>query len=223
MSYYAVSKGIKTGIYSTWNQCQQQTKGFSGAKFKKFKSKIEAETWLTQNQVDLEEEKIDYLAKSALHVDGGSNAVTKANGNLEAWGSVVWPYYNRDVLLSADIAKLKEEGFELRHEILKDDIKRMVVIAVSNDVPEQNNNYAELLALELALKLADPSIDTIFCDSTTVLDYWSLGQINPVTKAKMDPVKLKHIESVVRLRKEFKGKIKKIPAASNLADLLWHK
>lgn len=46
MSYYAVQNGKVPGIYSTWNECQQQVKGFSQAKFKKFKTESEAKDFI---------------------------------------------------------------------------------------------------------------------------------------------------------------------------------
>ena len=47
-SYYAVAKGKTIGIFSTWNECQDQIKGFKGAIFKKFSSQIEAEQFITE-------------------------------------------------------------------------------------------------------------------------------------------------------------------------------
>ena len=37
--FYAVAKGKNPGIYKSWNECQNQVKGFKGAKFQKFKLK----------------------------------------------------------------------------------------------------------------------------------------------------------------------------------------
>ena len=42
MPYYAVAKGIKPGIYETWPECQENVKGFGGAKYKKFTAQKEA-------------------------------------------------------------------------------------------------------------------------------------------------------------------------------------
>lgn len=53
MKYYAVKKGRKPGIYATWAECQEQTKGFSGAVFKSFPTKEEAEAYCS---VELGEE-----------------------------------------------------------------------------------------------------------------------------------------------------------------------
>lgn len=59
LKWYAVRKGRKKGVYSTWNECREQTDKFPGAIFKSFKTKEEAEQFmnnateshqLTQNQ-----------------------------------------------------------------------------------------------------------------------------------------------------------------------------
>ncbi|MBD1913740.1 MULTISPECIES: viroplasmin family protein [unclassified Leptolyngbya] len=41
--YYAVMKGRKLGIFTTWAQCQAQVKGFRGAVFKSYPTRAEAE------------------------------------------------------------------------------------------------------------------------------------------------------------------------------------
>ena len=41
--WYVVWQGHEPGIYTTWAECQRQTKGVSGAKFKSFPTKPEAE------------------------------------------------------------------------------------------------------------------------------------------------------------------------------------
>ena len=37
--YYAVKKGHTTGIFDNWSEAQVSTSGFSGAEYKKFKTK----------------------------------------------------------------------------------------------------------------------------------------------------------------------------------------
>lgn len=44
--YYAVLKGRKTGVFTSWEECEEQVKGFSGALYKSFKTMREAETAL---------------------------------------------------------------------------------------------------------------------------------------------------------------------------------
>ena len=46
MFYYAVAIGRQTGIFNDWNDCEKQVKGFKNAKFKKFKTKSEAEEFI---------------------------------------------------------------------------------------------------------------------------------------------------------------------------------
>lgn len=61
--FYAVLAGHKPGIYLTWAECQAQTKGFSGAKFKSFGTKAEADLYM-QGEVVIttaDEKKEAYL------------------------------------------------------------------------------------------------------------------------------------------------------------------
>lgn len=44
--FYAVKKGRQTGIFNSWDACQEQIKGFSGAEFKSFSTEGEAQTYL---------------------------------------------------------------------------------------------------------------------------------------------------------------------------------
>lgn len=43
--FYAVRKGKKTGIFLTWDECKKQVDGYSGAEYKSFKMKQEAEEY----------------------------------------------------------------------------------------------------------------------------------------------------------------------------------
>lgn len=49
--YYSVHIGRKPGIYSSWSECQQQVSKFSGAIYKKFSSREEAEYFLQSGQI----------------------------------------------------------------------------------------------------------------------------------------------------------------------------
>ncbi|MDR3021375.1 MAG: RNase H1/viroplasmin domain-containing protein [Clostridiales bacterium] len=44
--FYAVKKGNNTGIFLTWEECQDATKGFSGPEFKSFESEQEAQAYI---------------------------------------------------------------------------------------------------------------------------------------------------------------------------------
>jgi ribonuclease HI len=50
--YYAVVKGRKTGVFTSWQQCEAQVKGFSGAIYKSFSTRQEAEAALDAGQAN---------------------------------------------------------------------------------------------------------------------------------------------------------------------------
>ena len=41
--FYVVWDGAEDGVYTSWDACQQAVKGYSGAKYKSFKTEVEAE------------------------------------------------------------------------------------------------------------------------------------------------------------------------------------
>ncbi len=43
---YAVRKGVRTGLFDTWEACEQAVKGYSGAEFKGFATEEEARAYL---------------------------------------------------------------------------------------------------------------------------------------------------------------------------------
>lgn len=44
--YYAVKEGRKTGIFHTWDACKAQVHGYTGATYKSFKNRQDAEAYL---------------------------------------------------------------------------------------------------------------------------------------------------------------------------------
>ena len=70
MKYYAVAKGRKTGIYTTWGDCESQVKGFSGAVYKSFPTEIEAKRFMYGNA---------FLSKSKLCVICSKPIATKGD------------------------------------------------------------------------------------------------------------------------------------------------
>lgn len=68
--FYVVRKGHKTGIFNTWKECQEMTKGFKGAEFKSFTNLEEAKNYLNKNNNTLEE---FIQNKLYVYVDGSYN------------------------------------------------------------------------------------------------------------------------------------------------------
>ncbi len=65
--YYAVRKGKETGLFETWDECRAQVDGFSGAEYKSFSSKEEADEYLGDacaKEADFEENCVK------IYVDG---------------------------------------------------------------------------------------------------------------------------------------------------------
>lgn len=50
--YYVVWAGVTPGIYKSWTDCQLQTKGYEGAKFKSFDTREEAEEAFASSPAD---------------------------------------------------------------------------------------------------------------------------------------------------------------------------
>lgn len=84
MKYYAVRKGFKTGIFTTWDECQSYVHGFSNAEFKSFSSESEAREYLNNNVASYHEEssKKDSAAalKNIAYVDGSFDGYSKTYG-----------------------------------------------------------------------------------------------------------------------------------------------
>lgn len=51
MKYYAVKAGNNPGLFDNWPECQESIKGFSGAVYKSFNSKEEAEAFLSDRDI----------------------------------------------------------------------------------------------------------------------------------------------------------------------------
>lgn len=48
MPFYAVARGHKIGVYDNWSECQRQTCKYTGAVFKKFETRSQAEEFVEQ-------------------------------------------------------------------------------------------------------------------------------------------------------------------------------
>ena len=57
---YVVKKGRTTGLFTSWEECQNSIHGYSGAVFKSFHSRREAEAYLQHAETPLEVEGVPY-------------------------------------------------------------------------------------------------------------------------------------------------------------------
>lgn len=72
--YYAVKKGLKTGIFRTWDECKASVSGYSGAVYKSFQSEEEARSFLGLN--GQKEEGVQNPCCVEIYVDGSYNSAT---------------------------------------------------------------------------------------------------------------------------------------------------
>lgn len=102
--YYAVRRGKKPGIYRTWPETQRQVNGFSGAQYKSFATKDEAEAFMTastttsqhKQRVTKTPTKTAPAAAQAtitVYTDGGSrNTGNVAGGHVRDADKAAWAY-----------------------------------------------------------------------------------------------------------------------------------
>lgn len=74
--FYAVKSGKKTGIYTTWDECEQNVKGIKGAVYKSFSTKKEAEEFLGIKSEDKKEKIVPPKNTAYAYVDGSFNINT---------------------------------------------------------------------------------------------------------------------------------------------------
>lgn len=72
--YYAVKKGRKTGVFSTWEECESMVKGFKGALYKSFSSLEDAQNYLNEQIPSFHEQGL------IAYVDGSFNQKTGEYG-----------------------------------------------------------------------------------------------------------------------------------------------
>lgn len=74
VKFYAVKKGLVTGIFRTWEECRESVSGYSGAEYKSFPTLEQAREYLGLTN----DEKVaidgDYVP---VYVDGSYNSVTE--------------------------------------------------------------------------------------------------------------------------------------------------
>ena len=79
VKFYAVKKGKKTGIFSTWDECKEQVTGFKGAVYKSFKTLSEAEAFLEKNEEKIE--NIEEVDGVYAYIDGSFDRVSGIYGS----------------------------------------------------------------------------------------------------------------------------------------------
>jgi len=93
--YYAVRKGLKVGVFETWDECKASVNGYSGAEYKSFSSLKEAQAFACVGVTD--------------------NSLSKGCENLkETECCVVQNKLNRENEFEEDIVEIYVDGSYLR-------------------------------------------------------------------------------------------------------------
>ena len=125
--FYAVKKGIKPGIYETWDECKSQINGFKGAEYKSFPSLTEARCYMGDETEQISEFP-DMMGYDAIaYTDGSYNLKTGISG----YGFVVFVNNGERIL------KVESSGIE-----------------ESPDANQMRNIAGEILAAKEVVKLA---------------------------------------------------------------------
>ena len=112
MKYYAVRKGHKIAIFESWAECQEATKGYSGAEFKSFSNLEQAESYLKEEKEEKEDEQTVNKGRTlTAYVDGSFSKKRNLYGsggvlleNNEIISQFCFPGYNSEYLPMNNVA-----------------------------------------------------------------------------------------------------------------------
>lgn len=167
--FYAVRKGLNTGIYTNWNEVEKNVKGFPGAEYKKFSTLKEACEFMESTA---SAEKIKESAKEKAKTETEEEIIAdlfkKYKTDLIAF--VDGSYNAEKNLAGSGVVILNQYGVLLKKSILHAD--------ASDDALAMRNVYGEIKAAEYAATYATTPMQsiTIFHDyegiAKWVTDEW---------------------------------------------------
>jgi len=153
--YYVVFAGRKPGVYDTWEECNKQVNGYSGAVFRSYRTKAEAEKALDT-----------YHSKK-----GAEKAPTSVN-NAEAA-----PTSRPTTGIFADGACSGNPG-PMAYRVIRISESTTPETIEEQSFNQGTNNIAEFLALVAALKNTQDSDELVYTDSTNAITWVTCGECN---------------------------------------------
>ena len=201
---YFIINTNENGILENWTDCQKKVSG-KKARYKSFKSLLEAQEWLNSGANYEKKEKKDLtklyseLERKAIYFDAGTG---RGNG--------------------VEVRLTDFDGNSLLYKIMNEkNINEFGNYYVANT---RTNNFGELVGIYTAFVYAKKYGAKIICgDSSLVIEYWTKGRYNS-SNLESDTVEL--IKKTALMRNEFEkrgGTVKKISGDVNPADLGFHK
>ncbi len=194
---YFIPQIGKSGIVDSWGKCEKIISGKTGARYRGFKTRVEAEKWLKLGANY--EIKILKKLTPGIYFDAGTG---RGHG--------------------VEISVTDESGKNLLHKSLpKELLNKFGKYLLDSSA---TNNYGELLAMKYALEIAKKKkVKKVFGDSRLVIDYWSKWAIK---RKELSEETVLLAEEVSRLRSDFEKKegiVRRIFGDDNPADLGFHK
>ena len=201
---YFIINTNENEILENWAECQKKVSG-KKARYKSFKSLLEAQEWLNSGANYEKKEKKDLtklyseLEREAIYFDAGTG---RGNG--------------------VEVRLTDFDSNSLLYKIMNEkNINEFGNYYVANT---RTNNFGELVGIYTAFVYAKKYGTKIICgDSSLVIEYWTKGRYNS-SNLESDTVEL--IKKTALMRNEFEkrgGTVKKISGDVNPADLGFHK
>lgn len=202
--YYAfiIDNENYSKIVTSWPECQSATKG-KNARYKSFKTELEAKEWLKNGGL-YEDKKLK---------------IQKAKNKLED-GIYFDAGTGRGI--GVEVRVTNRLGISLLDNILPE----KMINEFGNYLAPQGstNNYGELIGIFLAIDIALRERNfKIFGDSKLIIDYWSKGHYN---KSSLNEKTINLIMKTAEKRVQFEslgGIIQHVSGDINPADLGFHK
>jgi len=195
-NYYAyfVPRIGESGVVDNWKNCEKMVKGETGARFKGFSGKKEAEKWLKKGaNYDSEKE-----LEPGIYFDAGTG---RGNG--------------------VEVSVVDENGNNLLGDVLaKKELNEFGKHLLKGG---ETNNYGELLACKFALEIAiKKKVKKVFGDSKLVINYWSKGCVKEENFSREFFKLVDSVMNLRRKFEKKGGVIIHLPGKDNPADLGFH-
>jgi ribonuclease HI len=194
------ASGVKQGVTDSWAACERFVSGKTGARFKAFDQRADAEAWLVRGAM-YEARATQPRSRLApgIYFDAGTG---RGDG--------------------VEVSVTDEHGKNLLHKaIAPEALNTFGKHLLDADV---TNNYGELLALRYAIEIAQATqVKKIFGDSKLVIDFWSQWRIK---RKELPEGTVALADEVSRAREAFEkegGTVERISGDINPADLGFHR
>ena len=185
MKWYAVAKGRKTGIFTSWEETKYSVSGHPSAVYKSFSTEQQAEEFLQQN-TNLPPSPIG-LTRST------KDTMAAAQSYFFSASKARHPDKKPENFLAVDAACNKNPGGDVEYRLVRITGKKPPEILHSaGPLPNGTNNIGEFLALVEALRFNHGKTKTlpIYTDSITALAWIRKQKANTTHKPGAELAKL---------------------------------